>query len=973
MQKELIIVITKHRKFGNILIPNIITPSGGNSLYSAIDKASPISIKDVAGYCADFDEIVKLYGTIDDIYIARLFSKEPPADFLRHVDAEFIEKRIRPHIDVRLKKMLQLAIANKVRFFYKMPKLSQIYPSDEVVVAEQKSRALFLFDRNENGIRYRIAIDHGDHYDKLKGKTAIVITSEKPCSVVINKVLYQLHDIDSKKLEPFLTNDYIHIRKETEMAYFEKFVTNVVKKFKVRATGFDIEIVKSDPEPVLCLENDLRGQPVLLLKFKYGQRMILPNNTERAFVDMQHTGDDVRFVKAIRRIETESEIVDSLKNMQLQTSDGVHFYPEGAGAVAAEEAFWHVVSKLNHLSDSLREAGISVRQDCGERKYYLGNIDLQVSVKQDNDWFDLRGQVVIGNFTIPFVKLYRNITRNIREFELPDGTIAVLPDEWFTRYSELFNSARIVDDGLVVGRQMFGLLHEAGFSTPDIETMRHLFEPGNLPKATLPTGLNATMRSYQQTGYYWLKLLKNNNFGGCLADDMGLGKTIQALALLLDVSTETVETQQPVAEQFAQLSLFDQPQTRSVTKRPTSLIVVPLSLVHNWTSEAARFAPSLKVLAHIGNNRTRTIATFNHYDVVVTTYGLVRNDNELLSAYKFHYIILDESQAIKNSSSKSYAAVASLKARHRLVLTGTPVENSLTDLWSQMNFINPGLLGSFQRFKTEYVTRVENDPECQRAAQLRALVEPFILRRTKSEVASDLPPKTEQIRPCTMDNEQQSLYEREKSAMRNALITKINSDGVAKTSTLVLQSLMRLRQIACHPQLAGFSEPSAKFDEVTRVLETVLSENHKVLMFSSFVKYLNIYEEYLCEKKIPYVMLTGETADREAVIRRFQTDERVRVFLISLKAGGVGINLTSADYVFILDPWWNPSAENQAVDRAHRIGQTKNVFVYKFVTAGTLEEKIIALQNKKSHLAGIFANSNPFKDITVEEMMELFE
>ena len=290
-----------------------------------------------------------------------------------------------------------------------------------------------------------------------------------------------------------------------------------------------------------------------------------------------------------------------------------------------------------------------------------------------------------------------------------------------------------------------------------------------------------------------------------------------------------------------------------------------------------------------------------------------------------------------------------------------------------MNFINPGLLGSFQRFKTEYVTRIENDPECQRAAQLRALVEPFILRRTKSEVASDLPPKTEQIRPCTMDNEQQSLYEREKSAMRNALITKINSDGVAKTSTLVLQSLMRLRQIACHPQLAGFSEPSAKFDEVTRVLETVLSENHKVLMFSSFVKYLNIYEEYLREKKISYVMLTGETADREAVIRRFQTDERVQVFLISLKAGGVGINLTSADYVFILDPWWNPSAENQAVDRAHRIGQTKNVFVYKFVTAGTLEEKIIALQNKKSHLAGIFANSNPFKDITVEEMMELFE
>lgn len=973
MQKELIMVVTKHRKFGIILIPNIITPSGGNSLYSVIDKASPINIQDAAGYCADYEEIIRLSGAIDDIYIARLFSKEPPADFLRHVDAEFIAKRIRPHIDVRLKKMLQLTIANGLRIFYKDPKYSQIYQADEISVAEKKSRTLFLFDRNENGIRYRIAIDHGDHYDKLKGKTAIVITSENPCSVVINNVLYQLHDIDSKKLEPFLTNDFIHIRKETEMAYFEKFVTNVVKKFKVRATGFDIEIVKSEPEPLLCLENDVRGLPVLLLKFKYGQRVVLPNNTERAFVDMQRSGDNVRFVKTLRRLETEAQIVDNLKAKQLQSSDGVHFYPEGTNDVAPDEAFLFIVSRLNQLSNGLRDAGISVRQELGERKYHLGNIDLQVSVKQDNDWFDLRGQVVIGNFTIPFVKLYRNLTRNIREFELPDGTIAVLPAEWFTRYSELFNSGRIVNDSLVVGKQMFGLLHEAGFSTPDVENMRHLFEPGNLPKATLPAGLNATMRSYQLTGYYWLKLLKNNSFGGCLADDMGLGKTLQALALLLDVSTEKIEIQQPVAEQFTQLSLFDQPQRQTVTSRPTSLIVVPLSLVHNWTAEAARFAPSLKVLAHIGNNRTRTIATFDHYDVVVTTYGLVRNDNELLSAYHFHYIILDESQAIKNSSSKSYTAVTNLKSRYKLVLTGTPVENSLTDLWSQMNFINPGLLGSFQRFKTEYVNRIESDPECQRAAQLRALVEPFILRRTKSEVASDLPPKTEQIRPCTMDAEQQSLYESEKSAMRNALITKINSDGMAKTSTMVLQSLMRLRQIACHPRLAGFSEPSAKFDEVTRVLETVLAENHKVLMFSSFVKYLEIYEEYLREKKIPYVMLTGETTDREAVIRRFQTDERVQVFLISLKAGGVGINLTSADYVFILDPWWNPSAENQAVDRAHRIGQTKNVFVYKFVTAGTLEEKILTLQTKKSNLAGIFANSNPFKDITVEEMMELFE
>jgi SNF2 family DNA or RNA helicase len=317
-------------------------------------------------------------------------------------------------------------------------------------------------------------------------------------------------------------------------------------------------------------------------------------------------------------------------------------------------------------------------------------------------------------------------------------------------------------------------------------------------------------------------------------------------------------------------------------------------------------------------------------------------------------------------------AVANLRSKYKLVLTGTPVENSLTDLWAQMNFINQGLLGNPTSFRKEFVQIIERDPECDRALKLRALVEPFILRRTKEQVAADLPPKTEQVRICEMSAEQHSLYESEKSVVRNEILTNI-SGGEVNNSALVLKSLTRLRQIACHPQLVGLSEPSAKFDEVVRVLETILSENHKVLIFSSFVEYLNIFEEYLKNEGIGYSKLTGATHNREDVIHRFQTDSNVQVFLISLKAGGVGLNLTAADYVFVLDPWWNPSAENQAIDRAHRIGQTKNVFVYKFVTAGTLEEKIIALQNRKSRLAGIFASSNPLGGLTVDELMQLFD
>lgn len=972
MQKELVAVVTKHRKFGVVITPYLITPSSGASLYSVIDKASPINIQDATGYCDGYEEIIKLYGTIEDVYVARLFSKEPPMDFLRHVDKDFIETRIRPHIEVRLKKMLKLAISLNLRIFYKDPKYSQFYATDEITVATGKSRMLFLFDRNENGIRYRIAIDHGDHYDKLKGKTAIVITDQDPCNVVINNVLYQFSDIDSKKFAPFLVNDFIHIRKETESVYFEKFILNVVKNFKVNARGFEVNVVKTEPKPLLYLQNDLQGNPALLLKFQYGGKVILPNSNERAYVDLLRNGDDVKFVKTLRLRQAELDIIEKLKDMQLSTPDDIHYYFDDIKSAEPENAIFLTINRLCELSERFRSAGIEIRQEAFERKYYIGDIDLRITANQDNDWFDLRGMVTVNGFTFPFVKLRRNILKNIREYELPDGTVAVLPAEWFTRYLELFQSAHEDGDRLTIKKQMFGLLHESGVESPDVENLRNLFSIDNLPKESLPAGLDATLRPYQLAGYYWMKLLKRNGFGGCLADDMGLGKTLQALTLLLDASTDKFEVEIPEIQPQGQLSLFDQPQVQTVNLRPTSLIVMPLSLIHNWCSEAKRFAPKLKVMPYVGNNRAQNVRIFDLYDVVVTTYGLVRNDIERLKAYPFYYVILDESQAIKNTASKNYQSVIKLNSKYKLVLTGTPIENSLTDLWAQMNFINPGLLGTLQHFKSEYVSHIERDPECIVARQLQALIEPFVLRRTKAQVAGDLPPKTEQIRVCTMEKEQTALYESEKSSIRNALMERIEREGIAKNSTMVLQSLMKLRQIACHPRLAGFSEPSVKFDEVTRVLETVLSENHKVLIFSSFVKYLNIYEDYLKEQGIRYAMLTGETQKRDEEIAKFQNDDSVQVFLISLKAGGVGINLTSADYVFVLDPWWNPSAENQAVDRAHRIGQDKNVFVYKFVTAGTLEEKIIQLQNRKSELASIFVNSNPLKDMTADKLMELF-
>ena len=363
-----------------------------------------------------------------------------------------------------------------------------------------------------------------------------------------------------------------------------------------------------------------------------------------------------------------------------------------------------------------------------------------------------------------------------------------------------------------------------------------------------------------------------------------------------------------------------------------------------------------------------------YYDLIITTYGTIRNDYELLANVCFNYLILDESQNIKNSGSKTYQAVCEIQAKHRLVLTGTPIENSLTDLWSQLNFLNPGLLGSLQFFKKEYIQPIEKMNDEEKQKQLYRMISPFILRRTKEQVAKDLPPLTEHIRFCQMTEEQSKIYEEQKSLIRNSLLENIEKQGIEKTTFLALQGLTRLRQLANHPALYNFPDAdSGKFNEVIQSMENLMAEHHKVLIFSSFVTHLKLFQTEFEKRHWDYCLLTGQTQNREGVIHEFQSNNRKRIFLISLKAGGVGLNLTSADYIFILDPWWNPAAENQAINRAHRIGQDKKVFVYRFITEDTIEEKIQVLKERKTALADQFiTTNNPFQSISKEEMVELF-
>ena len=502
------------------------------------------------------------------------------------------------------------------------------------------------------------------------------------------------------------------------------------------------------------------------------------------------------------------------------------------------------------------------------------------------------------------------------------------------------------------------------------------------PNAELPNGLNATLRPYQKDGFVWLNFLYQNRFGGILADDMGLGKTLQTIALLLKIYPHKPVTASRKIPDNApqQLSFFDKPEVKSLNESGigASLICVPTSLLHNWHDELRKFAPHLKAYIYAGTNRIKSKdigKIFRHYHVVITSYGILRNDIELIKNYRFHYFILDESQYVKNPASKIYEAIKSVEADFHLGITGTPIENSLIDLWTQMDLVNKGLLGSLPFFKRHFVVPITKNQDEAKEIKLQKLIQPFLLRRTKEKVAQDLPPVMETVLYCDMTPEQELFYEREKSGIRNSIYQVFESKTAEQSAIIALQALTRLRQIANHPVLVDekYEGSSGKFEQILENLENIVAENHNVLVFSSFVKDLELIEQELKVRNLTYEKLTGATQKREQVIKSFSQSGQCRIFLISLKAGGVGLNLTKADYVFMLNPWWNPAAESQAINRAHRIGQTKNVFVYRFISTGSIEEKIARLQEKKARLADTFVSSNnPLKDLSKNEIIDLF-
>ena len=580
-----------------------------------------------------------------------------------------------------------------------------------------------------------------------------------------------------------------------------------------------------------------------------------------------------------------------------------------------------------------------------------------LKVESSIDWFELSGSTDFAGDQVEMKAILDAVSRGDRFVELSDGSQGLLPASWMETYDSLAKLAQdstenglrfLPSQALLVDAQL-NAMPPANVDRAFAQLRKKLQSFASIKPKKEPRGFGGTLREYQREGLGWLNFLREFNLGGILADDMGLGKTVQVLALVRSHRTP------------------------SKTSGLPSLVVAPRSLVYNWIEEAARFTPKLAVVEYRGPDRDALRDHFSEYDIIVTTYATMRLDIEFLSKIEFDTVILDEAQAIKNRDSQSAKASRLLQAKNRLALTGTPIENHLGELGSIFEFLNPGLLGSLPRLDALSGGRTASPEELARVAEG---IRPFILRRTKAQVLKDLPPKTEQVLYTTLHPAQRDLYNRLRAGYQATLLGDVEKKGVGKSAIQVLEALLRLRQIACHPGLvdpdwaeAGSAKLEALFEQVSEVLE----EGHKVLVFSQFTKLLAYVKQELDERGVDYAYLDGQTRNRGEVVERFQTDPSCNLFLISLKAGGVGLNLTAAGYVFLLDPWWNPAVEAQAIDRAHRIGQTQPVFSYRLIARDTVEEKILELQSSKRQLADAVLEGEglPLKDLTADDLRML--
>ncbi len=820
-------------------------------------------------------------------------------------------------------------------------------------------------DKDDQGIHLNGKLFAGDRVIPLAGANgmpAIEFLTTSPVWILAEDQVFRLEDdAQAIALQNWVHTPDLTIPLEEETDFLEKFYLTLAQQAHLEGDLITWEEIQVEPVPRLYL-SDSKGKLQAQLRFGY-EDLEVNYESSSAPEKIQRRPGTWTLVRVHRDLEKEEAAFRALSSTTYRLKRAPRPAPSNQFVLRANA---HPVDFLLHSIPRLARDGYEIY---GEEKLKSVQVNrnkpvLSFNVSSGIDWFDVNAVVNFGELEVSFKEIRKAVQRKERYIKLADGSIGEIPEEWLERYKHLFALGEESGDGLRLSNHHLTLLDQLLGETeqiqvdPEIERRRQrLLDFSGIHSVELPQSFQGELRPYQKAGYDWLHFLHEFEFGGCLADDMGLGKTVQVLAFLQSLK-EGCGPARP-------------------EERPAaSLVVVPRSLLVNWQREAARFTPDLRFLEYFDQSRPKDTSVFDEYDVVITTYGVMLRDIHLLRAYTFHYAILDESQAIKNPVAQTAKAARLLSSRHRLVLTGTPVENSSVELWSQFSFLNPGLLGNLEYFQSEFSTPIEKKGDEYSAQFLRRLVYPFILRRTKDLVAPELPPRSERILYSDMEPAQRKLYNRTRDYYRGLLLGLLETEGLNHTRMKILEGLLRLRQIANHPLLIDkkFRGASGKFELLLETLETLQAEGHKALVFSQFVSMLTLIRRTLDERGVRYTYLDGQTNNRQEQVDTFQSNPDIPLFLISLKAGGLGLNLTAADYVIHVDPWWNPAVELQATDRTHRIGQDKPVFVYKLITRDSVEEKILQLQERKKAIVDqiISVESSFFKDLTPEDVKVLF-
>ena len=851
-----------------------------------------------------------------------------------------------------------------------------IYPKLKKIFAEQQDKTMFFYlpagkaftTKNLQPVTISpSAMVPALHVDKEKNNYVISCTAmvneldidlqdnewDSDLAILYDNCIYLWDKVeDYEAVHEFLEKKSIVIDQEDWQAYLQKTLLPLTRKYKVE---FDKSLVREirDGEPEIKLMLQEKGEYLVFAPlFSYKGYEV--RHSEKDTI-MLPAGDQVMIIH--RNKATEMQFIKKLEALHSNfiRPEGTYTLVLKGGDVLKNNWFFLFVDAMKEMEVPV--TGFDVLRNF---RFNTAKPSTRISINNGVDWFDASVDVLFGDQQVSIAEIKRALTNKQQFVQLNDGTLGILPEEWLKKYSLLFRVGEGKTDKLRLSKYHLSIIDELYDNVDETEVMIRLEEKyerlrsfNRIKEVDPPKELAHILRPYQVAGYHWLNYLSEVGWGGILADDMGLGKTVQALSFL----------------QFYK-------ETHGSLK---ALVVCPTTLMFNWENEIKKFTPALTYVIHHGGDRARDKKIFADKDVMITTYGTLRSDIRMLVDVPFDYVVLDESQAIKNPQSKVTKAASLLQAKSRLCMSGTPLQNNTFDIYAQMNFLNPGMLGSVEFFRNEFATPIDKFGEQVQKEHLKKLLYPFILRRTKEQVAKDLPDKTETILFCEMEDEQRKIYDAYRNDYRNKILGVISEQGIDKSQLTILQGLMKLRQICDSPAIMNepekYPNASIKLEELGREITENIS-NHKALVFSQFLGMLALIKEKLIELDVPFEYFDGSTSaqDREKAIQSFQNNESVRVFLISLKAGGVGLNLTAADYVYIVDPWWNPAVEQQAIDRTHRIGQTKNIFAYRMICKDTIEDKILQLQEKKRSLArDLIADDSSFvKSLSREDVEYLF-